>query len=585
MSKFDLTMDDLLIDASTIEEVVRARMIGKLSPYNRTASIVTKVIDANEIVWDGPNYYTTRKQVEATSKMMFRVFDYAKRLANNTELFLKLLNNPTERAVVSDGLSAVWSFRDFEDTVTVKLPKFDEVMGEIAVRLSDEDQARSSVSHRYTLWQFKDKRYTDAYIGDPSQPTLTRAVYMSKRAELFTDRLDYASTVLSSVTGVIGAPGSQSYVNNMIRQYRPNDGSGNVGLYLALRYRVETFIDFKPSINTIRMNRADMLSIQTEFMASEAKVRSDISSTNFTAWWDNMKQTKQVQADGDSAHVAWASIPLAESGTTTSRTWGIEVETVHAERTRRPDGWEAKYDGSLESDDADCDCGCDDCTDYDSHCGYDDCANSSSCQEFVSPILSSFNSQGLRKLCTDIGAEESNTTPGIHVHVGAGDLTVTDVSRLLFAYGVVERLLKPVYHREHYGYCKETPLNQVRHWLASAKQWTTVNGSVPSAREIAERQPVDRYQDVNTQSLRTHGTIEFRAMGPYYDYDHLVRWAWFAREMVNVSKLGLHQSVWLSCKSLTDVIKVLRAYGQEAPFDKAVLDIRTADLVLASTEE
>jgi hypothetical protein len=70
--------------------------------------------------------------------------------------------------------------------------------------------------------------------------------------------------------------------------------------------------------------------------------------------------------------------------------------------------------------------------------------------------------------------------------------------------------------------------------------------------------------DVNTQALRGHGTIEFRAMGPYYDYDHLVRWAWFVRQMVVVSRLDLPQQVWNACTSLTDVIDLLRKYGNES---------------------
>jgi hypothetical protein len=54
-------------------------------------------------------------------------------------------------------------------------------------------------------------------------------------------------------------------------------------------------------------------------------------------------------------------------------------------------------------------------------------------------------------------------------------------------------------------------------------------------------------------------------MGAWYDYAHLVRWAWFAREMVNVSKLGIDQREWTSCRSITDVIKLLRKYGSEMP--------------------
>lgn len=49
----------------------------------------------------------------------------------------------------------------------------------------------------------------------------------------------------------------------------------------------------------------------------------------------------------------------------------------------------------------------------------------------------------------------------------------------------------------------------------------------------------ERYQTVNICSLRSHGTIEFRAMGNVYDYETLVRWAHFLRELINMAKRGV----------------------------------------------
>jgi hypothetical protein len=276
----------------------------------------------------------------------------------------------------------------------------------------------------------------------------------------------------------------------------------------------------------------------------------------------------------------WATIPLKAAGVETSRTWGIEIETVRANDTSRPSGWESRHDGSLpEGDCPDCGCSCDDCEDNSDHCNDSDysCyesgewdASGQYSREFVSPILSHFNSQGLRELCRDLGTDRDEASePGIHVHVGAGDLTVADVARLLVAYSAVERFMEPLLYRKERGYCKETTTDTLRWWLRKTKEYAHANAdSIPLAKDFVydrEATPNGRYVDVNLHSLQAHGTIEFRSMGAWYDYEHLVRWAWFAREMVNVSKLGIDQREWTSCRSITDVIKLLRKYGSEMP--------------------
>jgi hypothetical protein len=276
-----------------------------------------------------------------------------------------------------------------------------------------------------------------------------------------------------------------------------------------------------------------------------------------------------------------------------SRSWVFVVETVRYDDTSRPRGWNDVHDGSLpdsDDDDSSCDCGCNVC-DIGDHCDYssNDCywnnggsGNGNTSRELVSPILSHFNSTGLQQICSDLGDDEPSTAPGIHVHIGASDMTVVDIARLLYAYGVVEPLIKPLYHREVFGYCKEMGGNNVQWWLSRVKTYLRDTGSLPEPRDICYDQPADRYQDVNLHALSKHGTIEFRAMGPFYNYNHLVRWAWFVREMANVARLGLPQTVWTECKTLEDVVLLLRKYGQELPLDKTFTN---GELALASTEE
>jgi hypothetical protein len=80
----------------------------------------------------------------------------------------------------------------------------------------------------------------------------------------------------------------------------------------------------------------------------------------------------------------------------------------------------------------------------------------------------------------------------------------------------------------------------------------------------------DRYHSVNLQSLSSHTTIEFRAMGPVYEYEYLIRWAYFVREMVNVAKANVPVKRWTSVKTFADVIAIFAEYGKETAPDAAL---------------
>jgi hypothetical protein len=334
------------------------------------------------------------------------------------------------------------------------------------------------------------------------------------------------------------------------------------------------------ALNYVRPTITDVLNAKNQIIhddysqqMTDEKARRKISKENFTNYWSGMKQRiAENYVDKDEANSSFASIPLLPAGTESSRTWGIEIETVRADVVSRPKGWDRRYDGSLEPmyEDA-CDCECDDCCEYDSHCGYGDCTDSEdTCAEYVSPVLSSFNSAGVASICDDLANTASNSTPGIHIHVGAGDLSVIDISRLCVAYSAVSPFVWQIVEREYTGYCKDITSDNLAFWLADARDVVKRHGLLSASNTTSlmpryrqDYQPDDRYHDLNLKSLAAHGTVEFRAMGPVYKYDHLVRWAWFCREMVNVSKLDLPQSTWTSVKSMADVIRILRTYGSE----------------------
>jgi len=310
-------------------------------------------------------------------------------------------------------------------------------------------------------------------------------------------------------------------------------------------------------------HRNQILSARRVEAADRERVSRQISRENFTKYWSSLKQAIGTAVDKDEVHKSWATVPIQPKGTLSSRTWGIEIETVQAGSTSRPPGWDERGDGSLEPMVDGCDCGCDGCDEGD-HCGYDDCE--SGCAEFVSPILRYSNSDGLRSLCSDLEGLPVNTTPGIHVHVGGDDLSVTDVARLIRAYSVVSPFIVPLTERRVTNYCKDVSTDNLAHWLGAARAMRKQMSS-DLATDVLYHQPDDRYRDLNLQSLRQHGTVEFRVMGPVYNYHHLVRWAWFCREMVNVSRLDLPQTMWTAVRSMADVLAILTKYGSESTPD------------------
>lgn len=271
----------------------------------------------------------------------------------------------------------------------------------------------------------------------------------------------------------------------------------------------------------------------------------------------------------------------------TPRTWGIEVEAAGARGVRAPaDDWERKGDGSLRSayngnhtqripedcpyheHDNDFDDYCEwlNFEDYDDD-DYDDYGGDTA--EFVSPILNTAGDANLKKLLADLQTQPQNDSAGVHVHVDASDLTPRNVGSLVFAYSIIEPIIEQAYRRNVRNYCRERPAADVLNVVKSSKK----PGILKSYRDGGNRSGTtmyhgDRYHSVNLNALEAHGTIEFRSMGPVYDYGTLIKWALFVREMVSIAKLNLPPKVWTSVKDWNDLEKVLYKYGTELPADR-----------------
>lgn len=307
------------------------------------------------------------------------------------------------------------------------------------------------------------------------------------------------------------------------------------------------------------------LAYEEEDATALAKVRS--GAGDFHKFMRNMHDRLVVEQD------PFGAIRLLPHGTLSSRKWGIEIEAVYIDNIQTPEFWVLKGDGSLRSiqipavtehtDDCNsllppgCDCGAcqNDC----------DCSASrggtSRTGEWNSPPLRSFHSRGLEYLCSELEDRPSNDSPGIHVHVAADDLTPEQAAKVVLIYTALEPLFQDLYNRASRSYCEAIDSRGVIDRIKKLKEHQKKNGS----KSVRSAQAGDRYVTVNLQALRSHGTIEFRAMGPTYNYDHLIKWAYLLREIINLAKSNAPQKSWASVKTFKDLIAVFAKYGKETP--------------------
>lgn len=311
-------------------------------------------------------------------------------------------------------------------------------------------------------------------------------------------------------------------------------------------------------------------------------------------------------------------LPLAPHGTLSSRTWGIEVESGGARGVEAPKGYTRKGDGSLRSAyqgqtyttfieparcpaeahrdviyewiegsgdqyvrDADGVAQTDEHGEFvvnpeyvPGHYGYRanpnyvdrttpcaDCGQQTvtasrdqggDTAEFVSGILKSVHSRGLARLTYELSKNPQNDTAGVHVHVGVSDLNARQIGSLVYGYDRIEPLIEASYQREKREYCQLRSAQELLQIMRSAKTATSKDGLTRG----------ERYVTLNLQALDAHGTVEFRAMGPVYDYDYLVRWAMFCREMVEVSKTATPKD-WNRVNNWNDLMALFAKKGKE----------------------
>jgi Putative amidoligase enzyme. len=320
----------------------------------------------------------------------------------------------------------------------------------------------------------------------------------------------------------------------------------------------------------------------------------------------------------------FSKLPILPHKTLSSRTWGIEIEAVDIAGVKTPEYWQLKNDGSLRNlgvtsipsrtkpapevgtpnvsttptpptepssdDHAD---GClywsdaddDDFEDSDEprcDCGYRDEWNEyneqyrafittygsayvnqnirSDTGEWNSPVLRSYHSRGLKYLTNELEPRRTNDSAGVHVHVGAADLSPEQAIQVSMIYTALEPLFESAYMRGNTrNYCKSPDVAEL------ITRFNAMRKAKKNGFKATEMQFSSRYWTVNLAALYSHKTIEFRAMGSVYNYDHLVRWAYFCRELVNIAKANVPQSAWTRVRTMEDLVSMFAKYGKETP--------------------
>lgn len=380
-------------------------------------------------------------------------------------------------------------------------------------------------------------------------------------------RITATSKLWSSLTG--------DYISTSLAHDAGGNGVNARHLGYALR-DVESVMGNRGLImSELRKSRPPVVPVAVEHPISETQRRENMAS--FIAEFQS-----SLTLDDNPLSL----LEILPHGTRASRTWGSEVEAVSAHGVYPPKGWKATGDGSLRRVDDpvhDPDCirmmpetstyvirDSDDKIVSDTRycsCGLE---TGDSLKEFVSPILHSYHSKGLEYLTTILGARSVNSSPGMHIHVSAMNaagkvLNPSQVASLLYGYNLLEPLWSSEYGREDgsqsrwakphgsetlYRYAKKSKSDKLLR-DAPAMDYEGVDG--------------DRYYAVNVLSLRKHGTVEFRAMGPRYEYEHMIRWAHFCREMVNLAEAGVTVSQWRKVRSFRDLLLMFAKYGKETP--------------------
>lgn len=146
--------------------------------------------------------------------------------------------------------------------------------------------------------------------------------------------------------------------------------------------------------------------------------------------------------------------------------------------------------------------------------------------ECVSPVLKGINGKkALKTACQTLNAAGAtvNSSCGLHVHIGAADLSGEQYVNVFVNYQMLESIINKFM----------APSRRNGRWAKSIAQYNLRN--LRSQAEVA-RMLGSRYHAVNAESYARHRTIEFRQHGGSTDFTKIFNWVNFCGKLVNWSK-------------------------------------------------
>lgn len=161
--------------------------------------------------------------------------------------------------------------------------------------------------------------------------------------------------------------------------------------------------------------------------------------------------------------------------------------------------------------------------------------------ELVSPILQGDSGvENLRKAVKALIAAEAslNKSCGLHVHVGARDLSTEEIYTIVRRYGYNESKLDaimPVSRRANNNiYCRSV--------ASYANGFGLMN--IPTTEYLCNTTfRYERYFKVNVQSYMRHGTVEFRQHSASVNASKIANWAMFCVNFVETTVAGVRAAV------------------------------------------
>lgn len=149
--------------------------------------------------------------------------------------------------------------------------------------------------------------------------------------------------------------------------------------------------------------------------------------------------------------------------------------------------------------------------------------------ECVSPVLKGRDGKAALKAAVktlnEAGARV-NSSCGLHVHIGAANLTPMQYCNVFVNYAYLESVIDSFMARSR----------RDSRWCRSIKPRLVELEAAQTHREIAMAMSYDRYFKVNSQSYERHKTIEFRVHQGTTNYEKIDAWVAFCGKLVLWSK-------------------------------------------------